>query len=206
MGDINSKYNNPCTKEHTSKHGFHFKSCDSCCNFIQCDEFGNSWEMPCPENTFWDQKALTCNHNDGQCNEQCGIPKYIPPKKYTTQKPQKHVYYGAPQEPQQPQQPQEPKYPVKDESEEQEPKFIPNPNECYNTLDRNPCTVDNINKGKLYWKSCSSCCNFIQCDVINIGYAYDMPCGEGTYWDQNAYTCNFNEGQCNEQCGNKYKY
>eukprot|EP01083_Nonionella_stella_P076572 208722_1 len=79
--NLNKKYelyDNPCNAEQRASGIYYFKSCDSCCNYIQCDAFGEAHPRSCGVGTSWDQLALTCNHNYGQCNKECGN-NYVPP-------------------------------------------------------------------------------------------------------------------------------
>jgi hypothetical protein len=67
------------------------------------------------------------------------------------------------------------------------------PRICFNTEDKNPCNMAQRQSEIYYFPSCTSCCNFIQCDEF--GVAFDMPCAPGTGWDQTKQTCT-REGAC----------
>ena len=51
--------NNPCTEEAIQNEEFYHTHCDPTM-FVQCDEFGGCFEMPCSPGTVWDQDAYTC--------------------------------------------------------------------------------------------------------------------------------------------------
>eukprot|EP01083_Nonionella_stella_P245785 853940_1 len=74
--------------------------------------------------------------------------------------------------------------------------ITPTDDKCFDTKYNNPCTEKNTKDDKFYFPSCSSCCDYIQCDAF--GKAYDRPCAPGTFWDQNVLTCNHNKGQCKD--------
>merc|ERR1712228_716433 len=76
-------------------------------------------------------------------------------------------------------------------------------NRCYNTKDKNPCNDRNTKGKNYYFASCTSECNFIQCD--DNGNAFDMPCAPGTIWDQNALTCNYDKDNKCKSYRDNYK-
>ena len=49
---------NPCTMENIRKRKFFHEYCADARNFIQCDEFGGWFVMPCPVKTEWRQAHL----------------------------------------------------------------------------------------------------------------------------------------------------
>ncbi|GAB1605603.1 hypothetical protein Ahia01_000842400, partial [Argonauta hians] len=53
---------NPCTPYAIALHRFYHVYPYSKKFFIQCDQFGGIWVMPCPLGTVWNQLALTCDH------------------------------------------------------------------------------------------------------------------------------------------------
>ena len=64
--------------------------------------------------------------------------------------------------------------------------FFPGPG--YNCQEKNPCTPENIAAGKFYHPH-EDKTKFVQCDQW--GGCFEMPCGPGTEWDQDALTCNW---------------
>jgi len=57
----------------------------------------------------------------------------------------------------------------------------------YNCKTNNPCTPENIAAGNFYFPH-DDPKMFVQCDAF--GGCFEMPCGPGTEWDQDALTCN----------------
>ncbi|KAK7095218.1 uncharacterized protein [Littorina saxatilis] len=53
---------NPCTPEAIANGQFYFTYSPDDTKFIQCDEWGQSWVMPCAPGTVWSQDAYTCIH------------------------------------------------------------------------------------------------------------------------------------------------
>ncbi|KAK2157278.1 hypothetical protein LSH36_194g05092 [Paralvinella palmiformis] len=53
--------NNPCTPENIDEGNFYFPHHDPE-KFVQCDEHGGCFVMPCAPGTVWDPEAYTCNH------------------------------------------------------------------------------------------------------------------------------------------------
>ncbi len=51
--------NNPCTPENIENELFYHTHCDPTM-FVQCDQWGGCFEMPCALGTVWDQEAYTC--------------------------------------------------------------------------------------------------------------------------------------------------
>lgn len=50
----------PCTPENIANGDFYHPTCDPS-RFVQCDEFGGCFVMPCPPGLVWDQEDLTCD-------------------------------------------------------------------------------------------------------------------------------------------------
>ncbi|XP_025091100.1 uncharacterized protein LOC112562218 [Pomacea canaliculata] len=54
--------NNPCTPANLRTGLFYYADPTSKTRFIQCDEWGNAWQMPCPSTQEWNQNILTCDY------------------------------------------------------------------------------------------------------------------------------------------------
>ena len=51
---------NPCTQENIDAGKFYFPN-DDATKFVQCDQWGGCFIMPCGPGTVWDPVAYTCN-------------------------------------------------------------------------------------------------------------------------------------------------
>ena len=54
-------FSNPCTPENIKNGNFYHAHHDET-KFVQCDEWGGCFVMPCGPGTVWNQEALTCVH------------------------------------------------------------------------------------------------------------------------------------------------
>ena len=59
--------NNPCTAENIQDGNFYWAAEDPA-NFVQCDEHGGCFVMPCGPCTEWSQEKQTCDHAPGGCD------------------------------------------------------------------------------------------------------------------------------------------
>jgi hypothetical protein len=51
--------NSPCTPDNIANELFFHPHCEPT-KFVQCDQWGGCFEMPCAPGTVWDQSALSC--------------------------------------------------------------------------------------------------------------------------------------------------
>lgn len=63
---------NPCTRQALAKRQFYFTNPSNNATFIQCDEQGIAFLVPCAANTIWSQKAYTCIHKSLALYNPCG--------------------------------------------------------------------------------------------------------------------------------------
>ena len=60
-GCYNCDDNNPCTPENIDDGNFYWPAEDDD-HFVQCDEHGGCFVMPCAPGTEWNQELETCDH------------------------------------------------------------------------------------------------------------------------------------------------
>ena len=61
-GMISLFYRNPCNSETIEENGGYYFPHHEETNFVQCDDHGGCFVMPCGPDTKWDQEAYTCVH------------------------------------------------------------------------------------------------------------------------------------------------
>ena len=52
---------NPCNRENIASRGYYYAHVDAN-KFVQCEDHGGCFEMPCSPGTKWDDAIKTCNH------------------------------------------------------------------------------------------------------------------------------------------------
>ena len=62
--------NNPCTSSNIAARKFYHRHQDPK-QFVQCDEHGGCFEMPCGPNTEWSQKKVTCDEGKDRTKQSC---------------------------------------------------------------------------------------------------------------------------------------
>ncbi|ESN98286.1 hypothetical protein HELRODRAFT_177168 [Helobdella robusta] len=60
LGKYNCSINQPCTQYFRDRGQYYFANDASNSNFVQCDEWGGCFVMPCAPGTVWSTVAYTC--------------------------------------------------------------------------------------------------------------------------------------------------
>ena len=208
---------NPCTAENVEDGNFYHEHCTEDDKFIQCDDRGGCFVMPCASGTVWSQKHQVCVH---ECNPSCDNP-------CTDDNIEDgHFYHEHCKKDDQFIQcddfggcftrdcadgtvwSQEDLTCVHDRNKRSnsEPYPAPSSSKSRNSEDDskskskstseqecnpypcdNPCTDDNIERGYFYHEHCQKDDKFIQCD--NFGGCFTMDCPDGTGWSQKDLVC-----------------
>ena len=63
--------NNPCTHENIMKNHMYFSYPKNHHYYIQCDEWGGAWLVPCPDNEVWNQNLTQCVPDSVEVKSPC---------------------------------------------------------------------------------------------------------------------------------------
>ncbi|ESN98284.1 hypothetical protein HELRODRAFT_193029 [Helobdella robusta] len=69
LGKYNCDRNKPCTQYFRDRGQYYFAYDASNSKFVQCNEWGGCFVMPCAPGTVWSSEAYTCIHGDSDADE-----------------------------------------------------------------------------------------------------------------------------------------
>lgn len=84
--------NNPCTPENIQQGRMYFPYPNNRHYFIQCDQWGVSWVVPCPDKFVWHQKILQCLPENAGMQSPCTEEAIRNGNFYFPYPPDKHKY------------------------------------------------------------------------------------------------------------------
>ncbi|XP_025091098.1 uncharacterized protein LOC112562217 isoform X1 [Pomacea canaliculata] len=186
---------NPCTPANLRTGLFYYSDPTSKTRFIQCDEWGNAWQMPCPSTQEWNQNILTCDYpktaapvaSYNPCtpaNLKTGLFYYADP---TSKKRfiQCDEWGNAFQ------------MPCPSTQEWNQNILTCDYPKTTTPVASNPCATA-VLSGKYFYPHPCNHRKYIQCDAF--GKAFEMNCPSNLFYDPNILACDFEDRQPGTSC------